>query len=367
VSDERPGRTRFRRVRLAGLLMVPALLALAVALIPAPATRPAGDADVRAGAARIEEGVVVVIVADGEGGAVAVGTGGAGPWWIAAASAAALAAAGAVAWIVSGRVLRLVDRADTAVAAADEQRSSRLQEVVHELRTPLAVMGTNLELAAESGGEPEAAGYIDAARRAVDRMGRTVDDLAGHGELAVEQDGDPADLSSIAGAVVAEHAGPARTRGIHLLLTGSSQVAVPAADPAAVRTTLGNFVANSVRLAPRGSAITVDWGETAGWAWAAVTDEGPGLAPHHHARAFERGWQGPHDRDRSGGSGLGLTIARQLTEAQGGAVTIESEEGGGTTMTAWLPLGHDADERAVVAPDRIHPAVRPWQRETLPA
>jgi len=363
VSDEHPRRTRLRRVSLAGLLMVPALLALAVALTPVLAVRPAGDADVQAGAARVQEGVVVVIVADQEGSTS--GTASALLWWIVAGSAAALGVAGTVAWIVSGRVVRLIDRAESEVAAADDERSSRLQEVVHELRTPLAVMGTNLELAAE--GDGEAAGYIDAALRAVDRMGRTVDDLAGHGELAVEHDGEPADLSSIAEAVVAEQAGPARTGGIHLLLTGSSPTAVPAADPAAVRTTLGNFVANSVRLAPRGSAVTVDWGETAGWAWVAVTDEGPGLAPHHHARAFERGWQGPHDRDRGGGSGLGLTIARQLTEAQGGAVTIESEEGGGTTMTAWLPLGRDADEKAVVAPDRIHPAIRPWQRETLPA
>jgi signal transduction histidine kinase len=344
-------------------------LALTIALVPALATRQAGDADVKAGAARVQEGVVVVIVADPEGEAALVGTGGAPLWWIVAAAAAAVAVAGIVAWLVAGRVLRLIDRADAEVAAADEQRNSRLQEVIHELRTPLAVMGTNLELAAESGGDPEAAGYVDAALRAVDRMGRTVDDLAGHGELAVEREAGPVDLSSIAGAVAAEHAGPARARGIHMLLAGSSATTVPAADPAAVRTAIGNFVANSVRLAPRGSAITVDWGEAQGWAWIAVTDEGPGLPPHHHARAFERGWRGPHDRDRGsdGGSGLGLTIARQLTEAQGGAVTLESEEGGGATLTAWLPLGHDADERAIVAPDRVHPVVRPWRRQPLPA
>jgi signal transduction histidine kinase len=351
------------------LMLLPALLAVGVSLVPALFARPAGDAEVRAGAARVQEGVVVVIVADQEEGTAAAGTGNTPLWWTLAASAAALVAAGVVAWVIAGGVVRTIDRADAEVAAADEERSSRLQEVVHELRTPLAVMGTNLELAAESGGEPEAAGYIDAALRAVDRMGRTVDDLAGHGELAVAQEGGPVDLSSIAGAVAAEHAGPARARGIHLLVAGSARTTVPAADPAAIRKALGNFVANSVRLAPRGSAITVDWGEAEGWAWIAVADEGPGLAPHHHARAFERGWRGPHDRDRGtdGGSGLGLTIARQLTEAQGGAVTLESEEGGGTTLTAWLPLGHDADERAVVGPDRIHPAIRPWLSHPLPA
>ena len=94
------------------------------------------------------------------------------------------------------------------------------------------------------------------------------------------------------------------------------------------------------------------------------------MAPHLHARVFERGWRGQHDRDReraNGEAGLGLTIARQLTEAQGGAVTLESEEGGGATFTVWLPLELGADPRAIVAPDRIHPVVNPWRKSFLPA
>ncbi len=106
-------------------------------------------------------------------------------------------------------------------------------------------------------------------------------------------------------------------------------------------------------MAPQGSSIGIDWGRLDGWAWIAVIDEGPGLAPHLHARVFERGWQGHHERERrpgNGEAGLGLTIARQLTEAQGGAVTMESEEGGGAVFTVWLPLEIGADLRAVVAP-----------------
>jgi signal transduction histidine kinase len=145
---------------------------------------------------------------------------------------------------------------------------------------------------------------------------------------------------------------------------------VPAADPAAVSTALGNFLSNAVRLAPRGSAITVDWGEAGDWAWVAVTDEGPGLAPHLHARVFERGWRGPYDRARgntNGEVGLGLTIARQLTEAQGGAVTLESEEGGGASLALWLPLNHGAELGSVIAPDGVHPVIQPWRKDLQPA
>ena len=57
---------------------------------------------------------------------------------------------------------------------------------------------------------------------------------------------------------------------------------------------------------------------------------------------------------------LGLTITRQLVEAQGGVVTIESDEGLGTTFTMWLPLSAAASDRDVVGADRLHPVARPW-------
>ena len=342
------------RIPLTLTLVIPALLmalvvmGVTVALLVSqePST------DTRAGVARVGEDVAVVVVVDEvvTDGLIDSGL---------VAPALALIPAFVLAWIVAGRVKRVIARAHAEVDAADEVRRSRLQEIVHELRTPLAVMGTNLELAAsEAEGQPGAAGYIDAAYRAVGRMARTIDDLAGHGRLAVEQHDGPVDLGLIAKAVAAEHSGPARARGVEVVVDGSLPTTVPSVDPAAVRTAIGNFLGNAVRLAPRGSSVSVEWGELHKWAWIAVTDEGPGIAPHLHARAFERGWRGQHDRDReiaSGEAGLGLTIARQLTEAQGGAVTLESEEGGGATFTVWLPLELGADPTAIVAPDR-HPS-----------
>jgi signal transduction histidine kinase len=173
------------------------------------------------------------------------------------------------------------------------------------------------------------------------------------------------DLAAEARAVVAEHAGPARARGLHLRVGGASVLGWPAGDRAAVRTALGNLTSNAVRLAPSGSSIVVSCGEHGAWAWVAVTDEGPGLPPRLHERVFERGWRGRHDRDRDRSPdparrGLGLTITRQLTEAQGGLITLDSEEGAGSTFTIWLPLTDDAAETDVIAADRLHPAVRPW-------
>jgi signal transduction histidine kinase len=203
--------------------------------------------------------------------------------------------------------------------------------------------------------------YIDTARRAVGRMSRTIDDLAGHGALAVETDEQPVDLSRLAETLVEDNFSSAAAKGVGVAtVPGLQPVMVQGVDVAAVLRAADNFMTNAVRLAPRGSQILIDCGEFDGWGWLAVSDEGPGLASQHHGRVFERGWQGAHDRDRRGGSGLGLTIARQLTEAQGGRTTIESEEGGGATFALWLPIDPDADPESIVASDRIHPVMSPW-------
>ncbi len=348
------------RVALAFMLAAPALLLAGVVMVASLAillSDSGGGSD--AGVARVGDDLALVVVVDRGASDGLIDSGLLAP-------ALALIPALLVAWWVAGRVKRVVAGARAEVAFAEVDRRNRTQEVVHELRTPLAVMGTNLELASlETPGEG-AAGYIDAARRAVDRMARTVDDLAGHGRLAVERSDGPADLAQIAQVAVAEHAGPGLAKGVVLTIIGSAPTTVPSVDPAAVRTAIGNFLSNAVRLAPAGSSVRVDWGETGSWAWLAVTDEGPGLASQLHSRVFERGWQGSHDRHRADGNGeagLGLTISRQLTEAQGGAVTLDSDEGAGSTFAVWLPLEVGADRRDVVARDQVHPAIRPWLRE----
>ena len=146
--------------------------------------------------------------------------------WMLVAVALTVVPAMAVAWFASGRMRRTVDRAlaevDAKETAKEEERRRRLDEVIHELRTPLAVAGTNLELAASDPTiGPETARLVDAARRAADRMRRTVDDLAEHGRLAVTR-ADVLDLAAEARAVVADHAGPARARGLHLQVGGAS-------------------------------------------------------------------------------------------------------------------------------------------------
>lgn len=361
-DDSRP---LLARSRVALLLLAPVALTtvatVSVSTMTLAGLDPSTRSNATAGLARIGADLALVIVTDNNAGLAATRSLIVG--WGIFAPLIALGVAMALAWWISGLVQQRVNAARVGAENSERDRESRLQEVVHELRTPLAVMGTNLELA---GLETDAGGrshkYIAAARRAAARMSRTVDDLAGHGRLAVGAGGGPLDLRRFAEAVVDENYGPAATRGVNLKTAGKHSVVVDVNDPTALRTAVENFMSNAIRLAPRGSAIVLDWGKVAGWAWLSVTDDGPGLPSHHHARVFERGWQGPHERDRRIGSGLGLTIARQMTEALGGLSTVESEEGGGATFAIWIPTDADADADAVVAPDRLHPAIRPWAK-----
>ena len=264
---------------------------------------------------------------------------------------------------------RLVGAADTEAARArgraDERR--RIQEVAHELRTPLAVTATNLDLVASPETEPaDAHRYVAAARRAIGRMARTVDDLDAHGGLTFDAAQTRViDLTAEASELVAEHAGPAGMRDLRLSVDALGQVVVNA-DRQAVRTVTGNVLANALRLAPSNSTITLTAGTRGDWAYLAVTDEGPGIDASEHPLVFRRNWRGRYETDRDNGStgtrGLGLAIARQVAEAQGGRLTVDSEVGTGSTFTLWLPRSENADPAEVVASDGLHPLTRALSR-----
>jgi signal transduction histidine kinase len=350
------------RARLAFLLLSPVLVMVLISVAASVMTlhnlgTPA-QAEADAGLARVGDDLALVIVTDASASVAEIRE--LIAFWGMAVPAAVLVLSSLPAWAMAGRVETRLALARHSIDEAERSREHCLQEVLHELRTPLAVMGTNLEMAGV-GPADRSAKYVDAARRAVSRMARMVDDLAGHGGLTLGDRVDLVELGEIARSVAAENYGPTRSAGARISLNGHDPVEV-AADPDAVRTVVANFMSNAMRSSPKGSTIGIDWGTEGEWAWLAVLDEGAGLPSHLHTRVFERGWRGRHGRDRDQGTGLGLTIARQLAEAQGGLLTLESEEGGGAVFTLWLPLGPGASRLDVTDGDSVHPRSRPWRR-----
>ncbi len=241
---------------------------------------------------------------------------------------------------------QLADTFDGMLGRLDEAFDSQrrfIQEASHELRNPLAVMRTNLEvtLADPDASAEELRETAEVVSRTTERIATLVDDLvmyARHGALTDRTS--TFDLASVVEELVAEFrlAGEARQITVVKQTTpGASCVG----DHHAVRRAAANLIDNAVRLAPASTTVTVSSGTSDGWAVLTVSDQGPGLSPEDRDRVFQRFWRGTASGGYKG-SGLGLTIVRQIAEGHGGTVTVSSELGAGSTFALWLPLARSS-------------------------
>lgn len=218
---------------------------------------------------------------------------------------------------------------------AREAERSFLLSVSHELKTPLTAIRGYAEALAEEAADPREAGEVLAAEaERLERLVQDLLDLARLGQRAFAVRREPVDLAAVALEAVRRHHRRARAFGVDL----RSETAEPApalADPDRVLQVVSNLVENALRCTPRGGAVTV----RARAGEVAVADTGPGLEPEELPRAFERFFlHARYGRDRPVGSGLGLAVVKELTEAMGGTVAVESAPGRGSTFTVTLPL-----------------------------
>ena len=252
---------------------------------------------------------------------------------------------------------RLADTFDDMLGRLDEAFESQRQfihEASHELRNPLAVIRTNLEVTLS---DPDASAddlrhTAEVVERSTERMARLVDELlvyARKGTLSMERE--PVDVGLLISDAAAEFAAPAEAAGQFVEREAPPGLWV-LGDRLALRQALANLLANAVRIAPEGTAVRVRAGREGPWVWMSVEDQGPGIAPEDHERVFQRFWRGdPAESRAQGRSGLGLTIVRQTAEAHGGEVKLASEPGKGTAFALWLP--------AVPAPEGVEPVADP--------
>ncbi|WP_245679217.1 sensor histidine kinase [Actinomadura hibisca] len=214
--------------------------------------------------------------------------------------------------------------------AALERSVARQRDFVadasHELRSPIASLRTELEVAQA---HPELLD-VDGLAAEVVRLQHLAADLL---LLARLDAGDrpaeprPVDLADL----VREEAG--RRPGVAAVVEASPQVAGSRGQLARV---LGNLLDNAVRHADR--YVRVELSESGGTAVIRVTDDGPGVPPADRERIFERFVRLDAARGRDdGGAGLGLPIARDLVEAHGGTLAAGAAPGGGALLEARLP------------------------------
>jgi signal transduction histidine kinase len=125
-----------------------------------------------------------------------------------------------------------------------------------------------------------------------------------------------------------------------IVLTTQAPKDLPAvqADPDRVAQVLRNLLVNALRHTPPGGSVAVTAMSTEGAVEIAVADTGEGIAAEDLPHVFERFWRADPARARTGGTGLGLSVAQSLVEAQGGRIWAESTLGQGSTFRFTLPI-----------------------------
>jgi two-component system sensor histidine kinase BaeS len=245
--------------------------------------------------------------------------------------------------------LRAVARAVNSMSArleADQvRRRSVLADVAHELRTPLTIVRGQAEGIADGvyPAEPEQMAPILAATRTLEKL---VDDLrtfalADAGALRLERE--QVDVAVLVAATVDTFASSASSAGVALRADVAAATPAVEGDPARLSSVLANLVSNALRHTPRGGTVRiVGRGVAGGGVEITVADDGEGIPPELLPRVFDRFVKGP----ASSGSGLGLAIVRDVVEAHGGSVGVESSPRLGTAVSIRLPAAFtDAQAR----------------------
>jgi heavy metal sensor kinase len=215
-----------------------------------------------------------------------------------------------------------------------------LADASHELRTPLAVMRSEIEVTLRAGGvEPAAREVLASNAEEVERMSRIVDDLlmlARIDEGRLELLRSHVDLGAVAADVAGSLRPLAEAQGIPVSVSGDG-VDV-AADPEHLRRAVRNLVENAVKYTGAGGRVDLEVWRRNGEAGLTVTDTGPGIPEALLERIFDRFVRADMARSRStGGSGLGLSITREIVEAHGGRVWAESTPGVGSAFSIGFP------------------------------
>jgi heavy metal sensor kinase len=213
-------------------------------------------------------------------------------------------------------------------------------DVSHEMRTPLTALRTVGEVALR--GNHDAAGYrevIGSMLEEVDRLTRLTDELltlarADAGEAKLRKE--PLELGQLA-REVAGHVSVLAEDKEQALDVEATAIFVEA-DRTVLRQALVNLVVNAVKYAPPRTRIRIAAGRRGAAAFVEVSDEGPGIAPEHRERLFERFYRVDKSRSRElGGTGLGLALVKRSAEAHGGRVELETDMGRGSTFRIVLP------------------------------
>lgn len=224
------------------------------------------------------------------------------------------------------------------IETARERERRFLMDASHELRSPLARLRAELELAISEATEPHLVARLTRASSTCERLIRDTESL-----LALARSEKPVgvavDVQDSVRRVVSDlavHDGALAAR----IAVGGDEEALVRADPALVELVIANLLDNALKFSEAG--VRVDVRSRDARVTVEVSDSGPGIAAADTGRAFEPFFRGDDARARKSGTGLGLALVLHASRALGGEATLERSENGGTVARVELPAWSDA-------------------------
>jgi two-component system, sensor histidine kinase len=261
--------------------------------------------------------------------------------------------AAVMAWRLFASVLAAEDRARAAAEAANTAKSDFLATVSHEIRTPLnGVLGMAQAMSAADL-PPEQRERLDVIRDSSEALLRVLNDILDISKIEarkLEIEAVEFDLGETLSGVSATFGPVAAQRGLELSVQVGDADGLYRGDPTRVRQIVSNLVSNALKFTASG-AIRVLAAKYGTGIRIDVSDTGIGISPEVAATLFSKFAQADASTTRRyGGTGLGLAISRELAEMMGGAITLESLPGQGSTFTVRLQLERIGEARRAPAP-----------------
>lgn len=223
----------------------------------------------------------------------------------------------------------------------EKLRQNLVADTAHELRTPLTNLRGYLEAIKDDVIKPDAT-TINSLYEEASLLTRLVDDLqelaladASELKLAIQAD----DISSVIKRAVVSSQSQANDKGISLVIELPDKLPLCNIDSQRIAEVLHNLISNAITHTPQDGTITISAREVEHYVEVTVADTGEGIPAEELENIFERFYRVDRSRSRrTGGSGLGLTIAKRLVEAQGGKISVQSEQGKGSRFTFTVPI-----------------------------
>jgi len=239
-------------------------------------------------------------------------------------------------------VLPLIERLNRLFARIDStiQKERRFTaDAAHELRTPVAGIKAQAQVARAAAGEAERIHALDNAILGCDRATHLIEQLLTLARVDSVDAGvaEPCRLRDIAAGEIAAAAPAALVKGVHIELPEGDETAVRG-NPELLRILVRNLIDNAVRHTPSGTTVQVGIGQKQGVATLSVSDDGPGIPEQEMDKVAERFYR-PADTQASG-SGLGLSIVKRIAEVHGASLRfMQAGNGRGLRVTVefWQP------------------------------